>query len=299
MSKGGLGALRRALAGPPGSHLDDEVLAEMVTAEVSGEDVEAVYATQLEHVESCVSCAETYGDLLSLMADAVEEMAAAAAAQSPADVYATVLQRELAAAGVERDDLPALAREVASTLAASFTRLPDDVSVEMARAALAQSATGDEREPELVTAVTQALQQTRSALALYLETAAGNLWGRAVAVRDEAAVRWRRLYLSLEPPRGAALLRAETVGDRWPLFQREVGDPRPLTVEAHAERVGPLACRIVVRVDRPGLRRAAGRAVEIAYRDIRQRRETDENGVARFEPIPIAALPELAVHVEA
>ncbi|MEM7117611.1 MAG: hypothetical protein AAF614_34585 [Chloroflexota bacterium] len=70
-----LDQLRQALSEPLGPHLDDEVLAEMATAEAAGEDIEVLFAQELIHLEQCVQCAEAYAELVELMETAVSAMA--------------------------------------------------------------------------------------------------------------------------------------------------------------------------------------------------------------------------------
>ena len=83
MSKRGIAALREALTGPLGAHLDGETLAVIVTAEAAGEDVEKAYAQALTHIERCEMCAEAYGELAEMMVAAIADMDAAAEAIPP------------------------------------------------------------------------------------------------------------------------------------------------------------------------------------------------------------------------
>ena len=50
MTKRNVAALRRALAGPPGPHLDAERMAELAAAEAAGELVEQLYPAALAHL---------------------------------------------------------------------------------------------------------------------------------------------------------------------------------------------------------------------------------------------------------
>jgi hypothetical protein len=75
MSERGLAALYRALREPTGPHLDDEMLALVVDAELAGEDVDTLFNEQMTHVGSCESCAANYSELLVMMQGIVGEMA--------------------------------------------------------------------------------------------------------------------------------------------------------------------------------------------------------------------------------
>ena len=75
MSKLGLTALYQALVEPIGPHLDDETVAEIASAEAAGENVDQMYAIQLQHIESCVKCAEAYASLVEGMLAATTDMA--------------------------------------------------------------------------------------------------------------------------------------------------------------------------------------------------------------------------------
>jgi hypothetical protein len=74
MNKRGLAALFEALSTPIGSHLDDETLAVMVDAEMAGEDIEALYGSQIGHIERCERCASAYSELMVLLQTAVEAL---------------------------------------------------------------------------------------------------------------------------------------------------------------------------------------------------------------------------------
>lgn len=70
-----LDELRRLLTEPPGEHLSDETLAEIVTAELAGEDVDNLFADHIRHLESCERCAEAYSALMEAILAADDEPA--------------------------------------------------------------------------------------------------------------------------------------------------------------------------------------------------------------------------------
>ena len=84
-------------------------------------------------------------------------------------------------------------------------------------------------------------------------------------------------------------------GREWQLLSQRVGQPVPVNITAWAERISPLACKICVRIDRPGLPDAAGRAVQLHYAGQARSAHTDSAGIAHFEPVPIAAVPEVEI----
>jgi hypothetical protein len=79
-----LDELRQLLSGLAGEHLADETLAEIVTAEIAGESVEQLYASELRHLESCMLCAEAYGRLVEITL-AADELAAVTDAGAAAE----------------------------------------------------------------------------------------------------------------------------------------------------------------------------------------------------------------------
>lgn len=91
MSKGGLAALQQALTEPPGQHLDDEMLAEIASAEVAGENIDRAYDAQMQHIEACVKCAETYASLVEGMLVATAGMAEVANALTPREALGAQL----------------------------------------------------------------------------------------------------------------------------------------------------------------------------------------------------------------
>ena len=87
MSKLGLTALYQALVEPIGPHLDDETVAEIASAEAAGENVDQMYAIQLQHIESCVKCAEAYASLVVGMLAATTDMAETANVLASRETY--------------------------------------------------------------------------------------------------------------------------------------------------------------------------------------------------------------------
>lgn len=82
MSKRGLAALHQALSEPAGPHLDDETLARIADAEMAGEDVAALFKSQITHMELCEECAAAYSELVVMLQSTVEEMGQIAEALS-------------------------------------------------------------------------------------------------------------------------------------------------------------------------------------------------------------------------
>jgi hypothetical protein len=288
-----LEALRRGLEGPGDDHLDDETVAALATAEAAGEPLEDTFGPQLAHLEQCVECAETYADLMEFTLAALAEMDARAEALSPAEVFADLLARELATAGIIGDiPLPDVAEALARQLA-HRPRTAADVTPEMVARAL-ESAAG--HAPNAAAdSLTAAVRARLPALGLFLSGAAAGAWGRILQVRQKMAGEWPAFSLTPEPRAAVPLLSGESSGDRWPLFSRRVETPLPLTVEAWAERQSALACRIVIRIDRPGLAEAGDRPVQLHYPGATRTALTDAAGVARFDDVPIAAIPHLEI----
>ncbi len=82
-----LDELRRLLTEPPGEHLSDETLAEIVTAELAGEDVDTRFAEQIRHLESCERCAEAYSALTEAIVAADDEPAAGLEAETTTTLW--------------------------------------------------------------------------------------------------------------------------------------------------------------------------------------------------------------------
>lgn len=82
-----LDELRRLLTETPGEHLSDETLAEIVTAELAGEDVDNLFAEQFRHLESCERCAEAYSALMEAIVAADDEPAARLEAETTTTLW--------------------------------------------------------------------------------------------------------------------------------------------------------------------------------------------------------------------
>lgn len=300
VSNDGVEALRRALGSPAGDHLDDDVLAALATAEAAGEDVETLYPEPVAHVETCVRCAQAYGDLVEMMLEAVDEMAAAARRGSPQAAYAALLARCLGEEGAE--EMQGLAERAAAGLPPLFAEPPagpEEVTPSLVAMALA-AGEGDgvevehdlenEAAPAVVQRVTEAVRERLSALALYLQGAAEAAWERTPAVRTEMGGRRGESVLRQGP--APALLR-ETAAD---YDVPEEGERLPVTLRA--VRLSTLACRLEVQVEEAEEGGVAGIMVRVRLPGWEEKMVTDDRGVAAFAPVPIAALPHLVVKVE-
>jgi hypothetical protein len=277
MSKQKIKALRQALGGPPGPHLDQELLAEVATAEVAGEPVETQYAAALAHLEHCLTCAEAYSELVTMALTAAEGMASAAMAVPAEAVYAALLQQAAA-------DTPApIVAAVVAQLPLHFTAAPDsaaDISEEWVQAAVSPHPTAATWVDRLLPAIRQQLP----ALRLYLEQAGAAAWEQ---IKDwQIEVNGRPLPLQLALP---SSLREEhlpyTTG-------------QSITVEL--TRLSPLAGRLTVRLypgDTQETAAVFGRVIALDMPHGSQTITTNEHGLAHFEPIPIPALPHIKIRL--
>lgn len=286
--------MRRALTAPLGAHVDDETMALLVTAEAAGEDIEVTYATPLAHIERCAACAESYLELAQLMLAAVAEMDAAADAVSPEEVYASLLAQELEREGLETSQARQLAEATARALPLSLTAAPapEDVDQRLMQAVLDTAA--DTRRS--LTGLARAVQRTASSLDLYLKNLADAIWKRQVVTKKEIGEGWNRLQMTLARAGDATIIREK--GPQWMLFREQVDEPSPLTVEARAERVSAISCRLVLQIRPSEQPSAAGRKVRLRSGSKIWEAVADREGTARFEPLPIAALPSLLIEVE-
>ena len=298
MNDRGLSVLHAILTQTPTPHLDDDVLAEMATTEAAGEDIDSLYPSEVRHIESCPQCAQAYGEIVEMMFVAVGDMAAAAAMVKQRDVYSAILLRDIE---TQIGTLPHLAdfvRSVADKLPAMFTGLPaspSDVSPETVETAAKEMANVFANKPQIVSAITQSIHRNLSALSLFLAGSADAVWGRAVRVKSDIETAWQTLQLRPAPEVLVPTLGGREAGREWQLLNQRVGQPVPFNVTAWAERVSPLACKVCVQVDRPGLSDVTGRAVQIHYAGQIQTTRTDPAGIACFESVPIAAIPEVEI----
>ena len=299
MSKRGLSALHEALTGPLGDHLDDEVIAELATAEAAGEDIEARYPSQVKHIEHCTQCAQAYSELVELMLLAVGGMAAAASAVQPVETYAAFLLKDLDAQIPPFPKLAEFVHSLALKLPTLFVKLPisqADIDFDSLTTLVTKADPSISDTTSLTTAITQSIQRNLSALSIYLEGVANSLWGRSIQVRQQIADDWQNLFLSLGPQyREATLGEFDAADSEWPLMQLHSGHGLPFQVSAWAERISPVACKVYVQIDRPGLVNVAGRIIEISYDEQTLSSQSDKSGTAVFEPMPIAAVPQAIV----
>jgi len=299
MSDRGLSALYKALTSPLGDHLDDEVFAELANAEVTGEDIEARYPSQVKHIESCVQCAQAYSELVELMLLAVDGMDAAASAVQPVETYAALILRDLEKLIPQFPKLAEFVRSLTSKLPTLFINLPSsqtDIDFDRLTTLVIETDPSISDATSLTTAIVQGIQQNLGALSIYLERVANSLWGRSIRVKQQITDDWQNLFLSLGPQyRQAILGELDVVEGEWPLMQLQSGHGLPFQVSAWAERISPVACKIYVQIDRPGLVDAAGRIIELSYDGQTLSSQSDESGTAVLEPVPIAAIPQAIV----
>jgi hypothetical protein len=283
----GLDELRRLLAEPPGHHLDDATLAEVAAAEAAGEDVDALYALELQHIESCLPCAEGYSSLVTIMLEAEREMAIAAGTLTPQDVFTSLLLRDLKRLGHASAELAATVRTVVAELPVRFIRLP------------ATAAEVDAADPlaDLFPALHQALRRHAATLGTYLQTVANTAWGRPVDVQATTTATGHRLQLQPGLAPSIPILESEVGGEEWLLLAHPVGSVTPLFVEARVRRQSELAGTLQVRVDRPSTASPAGRVVQVQIAGQTVTAVTDDLGIAQFSDIPIAVLPELEIFI--
>lgn len=289
MGDGGAKALGQALGAPAGPHLDDETLAALATAEAAGESLEALYPEAVAHIETCVRCAKAYAELAEMMMEAVASMASAARRMSPEEVYAGLLARRLAAEGAH--DVQSVVERAAARLPALFTDLPAGPE-EVTPGLIAEAMAVGEVEEEAAGAaqrVTELVREQLSALTLYLQGAAATTWERAVAVTAEVGGRRQEVALAQDPAPG--VIREAQSEYRAP---EEEGR---LPVTLRAVRLSTIACRLEVQVEgREG--GVAGAVVRVHLPGREETVVTDDQGLATFAPVPIAALPHLLVRVE-
>jgi len=299
MSKRGLSALHDALTGPLGDHLDDEILAELATAETAGEQIEARYPSQVKHIEHCTQCAQAYSELVELMLFAVDGMATAASAVQPVETFAAFLLGDMEAQIPSFPKSAEFVHSLASKLPTLFVKLPSsqaDIDFDRLTTLVTETDPSISDTTSLAIAITQSIQQNLSALSIYLEGVANSLWGRSIRVRQQIADDWQSLFLSLGPQyREATLGRFDVVDSEWPLMQLQSGHGLPFQISAWAERISQVACKVYIRIDRPGLVDAAGRIVELSYDEQTLTSQSDESGTAVFKPVPIAAVPQVIV----
>lgn len=279
--------LRRLLTEPLGAHIDDQRLAEMAAAISAGEDVDALFATELAHIEQCLACAAEYDELVTLSVTAVTDMSLAAQEISPQEVFAELIRR---AADVSLDRT--MVRQLIAALPFLFTQppaSPTEFDETLAGNDLAEQRTH--------LPILQAVRHNLAALAAYLTSASNAVWGRVLQTEITTAA--QGYSLNFQPALAPAVptLSSGVVGEEWELFSRRVGQMPPLHVDVRAQRQTDLACRLIVQVDRPGLVSAAGRQVTVQFAEESVTQVTDYNGNVTFSDIPIAALAGLVLTI--
>lgn len=289
-----LNSLRRALTAPLGAHVDDETLALLVTTEAAGEDIEETYATPLAHIERCAACAESYFELAQMMLAAVAEMDAAADAIAPEDIYASLLAQELEREGLETWQARQLAEAAAHALPLGLTAVPapEDVDQSLMQAVLGTVADTGQSLTDLVRAV----QRTASSLDLYLRNLADAVWERQVVAKKEIEEGWARLQITLAHEGSAKVIRES--GPEWMMFREQVNESWPLAVEARAERIDAISCRLVLQLKQSQQPYTIGGTVRLRVGSKMWEAVADHEGTVQFAPLPIAALPALLIEVD-
>jgi hypothetical protein len=279
--------LRRILAEPLGAHIDDQRLAEMAAGTTAGEEVDALFATELAHIEQCLACAAEYDELVTLSVTAVTDMHVAAQEISPQEVFAELIRRA-ADVSLNRN----MVRQLIAALPFLFTQPPASAT------AFDEALAGkDLAEQRTHLPILQAVRRNLAALTAYLTSASNAVWGRALQTETTTATQGYRL--NFQPALAPAIptLSSGVVGEEWELFSRRVGQMPPLHVDVRARRQTDLACRLIVHVDRPGLVSAAGRQVTVQFAGESVTQVTDDNGNVTFSDVPIAALAELVLTI--
>ena len=162
MNRAGLRALRQTLRTQTSTHLDDETLAILATAEIGGEAIELIFAGELAHLETCVTCAESYDNLMLLMQEAIGEMTAAANLITPTQVFAALLADRLNTPHNQPSDLQRI-RQITDALPFTLTALPtqpDDVTIS------AITAAAPDASPAFITTLTQPTQHNLVSLSI-------------------------------------------------------------------------------------------------------------------------------------
>ena len=281
--------LRRMLTEPLGAHIDDERLAEMAAATAAGEDVDAMFGTELAHIEQCSACAAEYDELVNYSVSAVADMNLATQKITPQEMFAELIRRETDES-LDSDVI----RQAIATLPFFFTESPSSA------AAFDQALVGTSisQQRNHLPRVFQSVRRNLSALTAYLSSTANAIWGHALQTETTSSA--QGYSLNFQPAQAPAIpiLGGHTVGDKWELFSRRVGKMPPLHVDVRAQRQTDLACSLTVHVDRPGLVSAAGRRITVVYGEVTATKATDDNGDVTFEEVPIAALAGLVLSID-
>ena len=158
-----------------------------------------------------------------------------------------------------------------------FTALPTsaaEISLELVQPA-------DPSTHSWATRLLQAIRQELPALHLYLEQAAAAAWQQVTDFQID--VNGRPLPLQLAP---STILREEGV-------QYTTGE----AIMVELARLSPLACQLTVRLYSDNPAAVAGRSITMRAPYETWTATTDDQGIAHFAPIPIAALLHLTGQV--
>jgi hypothetical protein len=297
--------LRKALVAPAGPHLGDETLAEIWSIEATGEQPAEHYRAALEHLESCPDCAEAYSALARLWQATTEDMSQAAAQIQPLEVYAALLTDRLQAALGSVPGLVEVVRLVAAGLPLYFSQPPAaEPTIQPAwieqiwqRAA----APKPELPPGFGAQISATIGQLGAALAVYLERQATQLWGKRLEASLVSAAAGSALRLQL--PSHAGIAEEGVVwppGKRWQILDRPVEVRGSDRITLVAEKVTALGCRLAVGwvAESAGEAGLADRRVTIRFGAVEKTASLDPTGVAEFEAVPIAALPQLHISLQ-
>lgn len=293
-----LAALYQALKQPTGPHLDDETLAVIVDAELAGERVDLLYTKEIEHVEICEQCALAYSDLLMLMGEVMGDMALAADAVSPLEAYTAFLQLEIQKGVGELPRMPELAAHLAAALARQLKVKPiEELPLALLGGVIREWPSTVQLTADIVKAIAAIINRNTAALSVFLTGQAAMVWSKAFLVRAERVDNKCRLTLDgmagqIREPQAAY----EAGNDR--LLTRLAIPNSPLQLEARLSRQTPLTCRLMIQLQRAKGTELAGYKIHIGYDGMEESAETDTTGIAYFNDIPIAALPELKITVE-
>lgn len=284
-----LNDLRRLLTEPESAHLDDLRLAELAAATAAGEDMETAYAAELAHIEQCAVCADAYDELVALSETAVADMHLAAQEMTPQALFVELISREIGES-VEKDEID----QVIASLPLFFAQQP-------ASAAAFDRTLADKFRPTQshhLPRILQAVRRNLAALTAYLASAANAIWQNPLQTETTQAD--QGYILNFQPALAPAIpiLGGDVAGKKRELFSRRVGQMTPLQVDVQAQRQTELACVLAIRVDRPGLATAAGRQITVIYGARSDTKITDDNGVAMFNEVPVAALASLVLNID-
>lgn len=275
--------LPQLLSKPTSPHLSEELLAEIVTAEISGEVVELLFKGEMAHVGGCEKCAQAYSYLYVTMEQTLGQMSASAGRVSPSEVYTHLLLQKLGVAMLTPQEKQAVEQWV-EQLPLFLTEPPAEVGP-----------TWQLNLPtQLFAKIKQSLGSQLVGLALYLRGVAEQNWGRALKVVVTGGEGKQGIQFAPGQTLAVSTLSGDKPLKKWALLERQVGS---FLVKIEAEQVSELACEVRVRVDRPGLRDAAGRPVHLFYGSQQVTAVTNAKGVATFDQIPIASLPLLRCEI--